>query len=198
MRGRPLVIAAAFVFAACNGDQPGTAGDAAMHDTLQMAPGQDVAVGVGTAADARTALLNAQGDTVGTATMRDMGQGVQISLVVQGLPPGEKGFHVHAVGSCEAPGFQSAGPHFAPQGRQHGFDNPAGPHAGDLRNLNVGADGTARQEFTNEMISLHEGPNSVFDADGTSLVIHAGPDDYRTDPSGNSGDRIACGVITRG
>jgi superoxide dismutase, Cu-Zn family len=197
MKARSLLVAATLALVACNGDQPGVAGDPTLTDTV--APGQaPVAVGVGTAADARTALLNAQGDTVGTATLREMGQGVQIALSVRGLPPGEKGFHVHQVGRCDPPAFESAGSHFAPQGREHGFENPAGPHAGDLRNIVVGSDGTAQQEFTAENVTLRDGPNSLFDADGTSLVIHAGPDDYRTDPSGNSGDRIACGVITRG
>ncbi len=197
MRGRPLVLMMTFALAGCNGDEPRVAGDTIPADTA-IGGQQQVAVGVGTAADARTALLNAQGDTVGTAVLRETGEGVQIALSVRGLPPGEKGFHVHQVGRCDAPTFESAGPHFAPQGRQHGFENPAGPHAGDLRNVNVGSDGTAQQEFTAENLTLADGPNSLFDADGTSLVIHAQPDDYRTDPSGNSGDRIACGVITRG
>gem|GEM_PF-3432890 len=162
MRGRPLIIAAAVAFAACNGDRPDPTRDVTTEvvtvpDTLLMAPAPDVVVGVGTAAEARTALLNARGDTVGRATMRDTEQGVQISISVRGMPPGEKGFHIHTVGSCVAPAFESAGPHFAPQGRQHGFENPAGPHAGDLRNLNVGADGFATQEFTNEHIIAARG-----------------------------------------
>lgn len=197
MKGRSLLVALILALVACNGDDARVEGDPAMTDTAT--PGAEpVAVGVGTAADARTALLNAQGDTVGTATLREVGQGVQIALSVRGLQPGEKGFHIHQVGRCDPPAFESAGPHFAPQGRQHGFENPAGPHAGDLRNVVVGSDGTAQQEFTAENVTLRDGPNSLFDSDGTSLVIHADADDYRTDPSGNSGDRIACGVITRG
>jgi Cu-Zn family superoxide dismutase len=196
MRGKGLIIAVAFLQAACNSDERGTP-DAAMTDTGAATAAGDVAVGVGTAADARTALLNAQGDTVGTAILREVGETVRISITVSGLAQGEKGIHLHQVGSCEPPTFESAGGHFTPQGRQHGFDNPAGPHAGDLRNLNVGADGTGQQELTADLVTLGDGPNSIFDADGTALVIHAGPDDYRTDPSGQSGDRIACGVIRR-
>jgi superoxide dismutase, Cu-Zn family len=181
---------------ACPGDrEPGTVGQTEAPPTAVVADQQPGAQ----AGEARAHLINAQGDTVGQATLHPAGEGVHIALTVQGLPPGEKGFHIHAVGSCDPPTFESAGPHFAPQGRQHGFENPQGPHGGDLRNVVIGADGSARQEFTNEMVTLAEGrPNSVFDADGTALVIHAGPDDYRTDPSGDSGDRIACGVVTRG
>jgi superoxide dismutase, Cu-Zn family len=195
MRGKGLTIAVAVLLAACNGDERATP-DAAMTDAETPAAG-DVATTGETAAEARTVLLNAQGDTVGTATLREVGETVRISVAVSGLPPGEKGIHIHQVGSCEPPSFESAGGHFAPQSRQHGFDNPAGPHAGDLRNLNVGADGTTRQELTTDLVTLRDGPNSLFDADGSALVIHAGPDDYRTDPSGQSGDRIACGVIRR-
>jgi superoxide dismutase, Cu-Zn family len=194
MRREALIITTAVLLTACNGDDRGTR-DAAGTD---VAAAPDVAAGPGAAVEARTTLLNAQGDTVGTAILREVGETVRISLNVSGLPPGEKGIHIHQVGRCDPPAFESAGGHFAPQGGQHGFDNPAGPHAGDLRNINVGADGTAQQELTTDLVTLRDGPNSVFDSDGTSLVIHAGPDDYRTDPSGQSGDRIACGVISRG
>jgi superoxide dismutase, Cu-Zn family len=194
MRRKGIIIATTVLLTACNGDDRGTR-DAR---TTDVAAAPDAAAGAGAAAEARTTLLNAQGDTVGTATLREMGETVRISISVSGLPPGEKGIHIHEVGRCDPPTFESAGGHFAPQGRQHGFDNPAGPHAGDLQNINVGADGTAQQELTTDLVTLREGPRSIFDADGTSLVIHAGPDDYRTDPSGQSGDRIACGVISRG
>jgi superoxide dismutase, Cu-Zn family len=201
MRGRPLVVAAALALTACNGDQDGRVGDAGLTDTVRTetvggTPGTGGATGM--QGEARAALLNAQGDTVGTATFREVGQGVQVAVSVRGLPPGEKGIHVHQVGRCDPPTFESAGGHFNPEGREHGFENPEGPHAGDLRNLTIGQDGTVQQELTLERATLREGANSLFDADGSALVIHAGPDDYRTDPSGNSGDRIACGVITRG
>jgi Cu-Zn family superoxide dismutase len=146
---------------------------------------------------ARAELRNASGQMVGTASLNQVGSAVRIVLEVRGLPPGPKGLHVHAVGTCDPPEFTTAGPHFNPSGRQHGALNPQGPHAGDLPNVVVGADGRGRLESTTEMVSVQAGPSSVFDADGSALVVHAAPDDFRTDPTGNSGGRIACGVITK-
>jgi Cu-Zn family superoxide dismutase len=122
---------------------------------------------------------------------------VRIVLEAQGLSPGAKGVHIHAVGKCDPPDFTTAGSHFNPAGRQHGALNPQGPHAGDLPNLTVGADGKGRLEASIELVTLLTGTNSVFDADGSAIVVHAAPDDFRTDPTGNSGARIACGVIGR-
>jgi superoxide dismutase, Cu-Zn family len=146
---------------------------------------------------ARAELRNAGGQVVGAATFTQVGNAVRVLLEVQGLPPGVKGLHVHAVGKCEGPDFASAGAHFNPQGRQHGALNPQGPHAGDLPAITVGADGKGRLESTTELLGLGGGASSVFDADGSALVVHAAPDDFRTDPTGNSGARIACGVIVR-
>lgn len=146
---------------------------------------------------ARAELRHAGGQPVGVATFTQVGRAVRVVLEAQGLPPGVKGVHVHAVGKCEAPGFTSAGDHFNPTGKQHGALNPAGPHAGDLPNITIGADGRGRLESTTELITLLGGSTSVFDGDGSALVVHAAPDDFRTDPTGNSGARIACGVITR-
>jgi superoxide dismutase, Cu-Zn family len=146
---------------------------------------------------ARTELRNATGQPVGTATLTQVGSVVRVVLEVQGLPRGAHGVHVHAVGKCEGPDFASAGGHFNPNGRQHGALNPQGAHAGDLPNLEVGADGKGRLESTTELMSLIGGSTSIFDADGSALVVHAAPDDFRTDPTGNSGARIACGVITK-
>jgi len=120
--------------------------------------------------------------------------GIEVRVQAAGLPAGHYGVHLHAVGRCEAPAFTSAGPHWNPTGRQHGSLNPAGHHLGDLPNLDVDAQGDGRLEFTIAGAST-SGADGIFDADGTSLVIHAAPDDYRTDPSGNSGARIACGVF---
>ena len=126
-----------------------------------------------------------------TGTARE----VEITLKVKGLKPGLHGVHLHAVGKCEPP-FTSAGPHFNPAGHKHGMEAAEGPHAGDMPNLHVPASGELVVEVANPMISLvKDQPNSVFDADGSALVVHAGPDDYKTDPAGNAGDRIACGVI---
>jgi Cu-Zn family superoxide dismutase len=142
-------------------------------------------------------IRNAGGQPVGTTTFTQVGGALRVVLEVQGLPPGAKAVHLHAVGRCEGPGFTSAGGHFNPHGRQHGALNPAGPHAGDLPNITIGADGKGRLESTTELMTLLSGPTSLFDTDGSALVIHAAPDDFRTDPTGNSGARIACGVITR-
>jgi Cu-Zn family superoxide dismutase len=121
-------------------------------------------------------------------------RGIEVRVQAAGLPPGHYGVHLHAVGRCEGPAFASAGPHWNPTGRQHGSLNPAGHHLGDLPNLDVDAQGAGRLEFAIAGAST-SGAEGVFDADGTSLVIHAAADDYRTDPSGNSGARIACGVL---
>jgi Cu-Zn family superoxide dismutase len=142
-------------------------------------------------------IKNAQGQAVGTATLTQAGPGVRILVEVRGLPPGEKGLHIHEVGTCEAPAFTSAGGHFNPGKRLHGLRNPAGPHAGDLPNILIEADGRGRLETTTDRLTLGAGPTSLFDADGSAVVVHAAPDDLQTDPTGNSGARIACGVIVR-
>jgi Cu-Zn family superoxide dismutase len=146
---------------------------------------------------ARAELRNPGGQPVGTASFTQVGPALRVVVEVQGLPPGVKAVHVHAVGRCEGPNFSSAGGHFNPMGRQHGALNPAGPHAGDLPNLTVGPDGRGRLESTTELMTLRSGSTSVFDGDGSALVVHGAPDDFRTDPTGNAGARIACGVITR-
>jgi superoxide dismutase, Cu-Zn family len=149
-------------------------------------------------AQAQTAmalLKDAGGKDVGQVQLRQTPHGVLLKLTLKGLPAGEHAFHVHAVGKCEPP-FTSAGPHFNATGHKHGMDAADGPHSGDMPNLYVPANGELVVEVANPMISLVRGqPGSVFDADGSSIVIHAGADDYKTDPAGNSGDRIACGVI---
>ena len=122
---------------------------------------------------------------------------MQVTGAFQGLPAGEHGIHIHAVGQCDPPDFTSAGGHFNPAGALHGLENPAGPHVGDLPNLIVGSDGTGDINALASGATLGGGPSSLFDADGSALVIHANPDDQVTDPAGNSGPRIACGVITR-
>jgi Cu-Zn family superoxide dismutase len=135
-------------------------------------------------------LRDASGRTFATATVIESG-GVRVRLEAAGLAPGTYGVHIHAVGRCDPPGFESAGPHWNPTGRQHGRLNSMGWHLGDLPNLTVGTNGAGEAEFTVTGTSL----NDLLDADGAALVVHAGPDDYRTDPSGNSGARLACGVI---
>ncbi|MDQ3388328.1 MAG: superoxide dismutase family protein [Gemmatimonadota bacterium] len=151
----------------------------------------------GTAAGAPVRLMNAQGQSVGSAVFTATTNGVRINVNVAGLPAGTHGIHVHEVGSCDAPEFTTAGGHLNPTTRQHGLENPQGPHAGDLPNLMVDSEGRGEAEFVNERMSLNPtAANSLFRSGGTSLVIHAQPDDQRTSPSGNSGARIACGVIS--
>ena len=139
---------------------------------------------------------DASGSVVGTATFAQVADGVQVSARFRGLPPGPHGIHVHAVGQCEPP-FASAGGHFNPAGHKHGLRNPEGPHAGDLPNLMVAADGTGSISALARGATLSAGQASLFDADGSALVIHANADDDVTDPAGNSGDRIACGVLAQ-
>lgn len=146
---------------------------------------------------AKADLLNAKGAPIGTATFSEKSNGVQLELKVSNLPPGLHGFHIHSVGRCEAPDFKSAGPHFNPEGKHHGWDNPQGHHLGDLQNLNVGPEGNANIKVLVPGVTLGKGPNSLFHKGGTSLVIHEKPDDGKTDPAGNAGARIACGVIIR-
>ena len=121
---------------------------------------------------------------------------VQVRIQASGLAPGEYGAHIHAVGRCEGPAFESAGPHWNPLARQHGSLNPEGPHLGDLTNLVVDSEGHGRVEFALPGGMLTGDDHPLFDADGASIVIHAAPDDYRTDPAGNSGARIACAALS--
>lgn len=144
----------------------------------------------------RAELKNANGEQVGVATLREMPGGVLISVDIQNLPPGAHAFHIHAVGNCEPP-FTSAGGHYNPVGKKHGLLNPEGPHAGDLPNIHVGSDGKVRFEVIAGQVTLGAGANSLLDGDGSALVVHEGVDDYLSDPAGNAGPRIACGVIVR-
>jgi Cu-Zn family superoxide dismutase len=148
--------------------------------------------------DATAELKDASGKSVGTARIAETSRGVRVVVDVKGLTEGPVGVHIHEVGSCEPPDFESAGAHFNPEGKQHGLQNPQGPHAGDLPNLKVAGKGEGQVQATNNRITLGEGSNSIFDADGSALVVHAKQDDQKTDPSGESGDRIACGVIEKG
>lgn len=145
---------------------------------------------------ATATLRQANGLPAGTAILTAAGEKVTLSLALAGLPAGQKGMHLHMVGRCDAPDFASAGGHLNPGGRQHGTANPSGSHLGDLPNVVIDSNGAAAMsaQLPGTRAELEA---ALFDADGTAIVVHAGPDDYRTDPSGNSGARIACGVLTR-
>lgn len=147
---------------------------------------------------ATATLMDSTGARVGVATFSVVDSGARLGVSVSGLTPGEHGIHIHEQGACTAPDFASAGGHLNPTGRQHGLENPAGPHAGDLPNLRVEADGSADTIFTisPDLIAGGEGP--LFHPGGTAVVVHAGQDDQHTDPSGGSGARVACGVVKRG
>ncbi|HEX8216480.1 MAG TPA: superoxide dismutase family protein, partial [Allosphingosinicella sp.] len=135
------------------------------------------------------------GRTVAAGSVTQTGDALRVRIDAAGLAAGVYGAHVHSAGRCAPPAFESAGPHWNPAGRQHGRDNPSGQHLGDLPNLLVGTDGRGSFEFTVPGSSLTSGSRRLLDSDGAAIVLHARPDDYRTDPSGNSGARIACGEI---
>ena len=194
MRG--LAAAAVLVMAACAGQDADdtAAGDAAVDSTPAVVEraGTTGAAGDTIAVD----FIDREGANAGGARLVRVDGGIEIAVRVTGLTLGEHGFHVHQVGECAAPGFESAGAHFSPEPKQHGLQNPQGPHAGDLPNLRADAGGVADTIFTVDRMAFG-GASSLTQPNGLALVVHADADDYRTDPSGNAGDRVACGVIPR-
>jgi Cu-Zn family superoxide dismutase len=148
------------------------------------------------AAKTKVELKDAQGKAVGDIILWDQGPGVALELKLHDLTPGEHAIHFHQVPKCEAPDYKSAGGHFNPEGKKHGFDSPDGHHAGDMKNFTVGADGKVTVRLENKEVTLKDGTHSLL-SNGAAIVVHAKADDYKTDPSGSSGDRVACGVITK-
>lgn len=140
---------------------------------------------------------DAEGKSLGTAELTETPHGVLLTVKLSGLPAGQHALHLHEVGQCAAPDFKSAGGHYNPGSASHGYKNPKGAHEGDLPNVHVGADGALNADAFAEGVTLNAGATSLFDEDGTAVVVHAGPDDYATDPAGDAGDRIACGVVEK-
>jgi len=139
----------------------------------------------------------ADGKPAGTVELKAAGDTVTVSGTLAGFPQGVHAIHLHTTGLCEGPDFKTAGGHLNPGMHQHGMDNPMGSHLGDMPNVDIAADGTGKFSTTLRGTRM-DVTNALFDADGTAVVVHAGPDDYKTDPAGNAGSRLACGVITKG
>ena len=182
---RPLLISVLLASAiACSTRRADTT-----NSTTSAAPQQATPVTVN--------LSGANGASVGTAMLSPDATGVRITLAVSGLSAGEHAIHVHQTAQCDGPAFTSAGGHFNPEQKQHGMSNPQGPHAGDMPNFTVDASGRSSATVVAPGVTLSDGPHSVFANGGTALVIHEKADDMKTDPAGNAGARIACGVIRK-
>ena len=196
MPSRHIALPVLILFtAACARGENAASDTGAVADTARTAsatssPAGGAASGAGTGASAE--MRDSAGKALGTITLAGQQGGISVQGHLTGLPAGEHGIHVHAVGQC-APPFESAGPHWNPAQKQHGTQNPRGPHMGDMPNVTAGQDGSVHVALTTSGGTL----DSLLDADGASVVVHATADDYKTDPSGNSGARIACGVVTR-
>lgn len=183
------------LLAACSKTDDAAAKDSAMASDSAASLTLDSTSTAASPAGVTAKVLDATGRELGVLTFVDAGAAISVDGTLRGLTPGSHGMHLHAVGRCDSPDFASAGAHWSPTPMQHGTTNQAGPHHGDLMNLTVGADSSAVVKMSTPAGSLR-GENPLLDADGAALVIHATGDDYKTNPSGNSGARIACGVVS--
>lgn len=189
-----VAVTTTLLIAACSKSGDAAAKDSAMaSDSAASLTLDSTSIAV-TSAGVTAKVLDGTGRELGVLTFADAGAAISIDGTLRGLPPGEHGMHLHAVGRCDGPDFASAGAHWSPTPMQHGSTNQAGPHHGDLLNLTVGADSSVVVKMSTPAGSLR-GENPLLDADGAAIVIHATADDYKTNPSGNSGARIACGVV---
>jgi Cu-Zn family superoxide dismutase len=146
---------------------------------------------------ANAVLMDPDGKEIGNVAISEVAQGLRIFTQADNLPPGVHAFHIHETGQCEPPDFESAGGHYNPTEKQHGWDNPEGHHAGDFANVHVQEGGKLAVEYFTNAVTLGEGQTTLFDEDGSAVVMHEGADDYQTDPAGAAGNRIACGVIAK-
>ena len=163
--------------------------------TMDEAPAaQGAGAATANVTTATAELKDKDGASKGRATAQAMGNGVHVTATLENVSPGTHAFHVHAVGTCTPPDFSSAGPHWNPENKQHGKENPAGAHKGDLPNVTIGADG--RGTVSSHIMGVTMA--GLLDADGAAVILHAGVDDYRSDPTGNAGGRMACGVFSAG
>lgn len=191
MRATLIITACALVVAGCGPKETTPVVDsAAAAESAKAAAANAAPAPMG----ATAAVMDAAGHELGSLSIADGSGGISVSGTLKGLAPGDHGIHIHMTGTCEGPAFTTAGGHWNPTTKMHGTDNPAGPHFGDMMNITVGADSTATVQLTSIGGTLHAA-DMLMDADGASIVVHAKADDYKTDPSGNSGDRIACGVV---
>ncbi|MFN4097874.1 MAG: superoxide dismutase family protein [Sphingomonas sp.] len=187
-------IAALMLTAACGGETTNTAAPDNVTAVVPVEGLVPVENGSAAAESATATLSKADGSAAGSAVATVTPEGLAVTVSVTGITPGEHGVHVHMTGKCDAPGFITAGGHWNPASTQHGLENPQGAHAGDMPNLTVADDGSGTLSFTLRSGTMAQ----LLDADGSAFVVHAGKDDQKTDPSGDSGDRIACGVFAAG
>jgi Cu-Zn family superoxide dismutase len=186
-------VVAAMLTACAAGDDDTS--DSALADSPAAATADSLS-GAGADPSVTATVRDASGRELGTVTLTDAAGGIMVAGTLSGLPPGEHGMHLHMVGRCDPPAFESAGEHWNPTGSQHGTENPQGPHFGDLPNVTAGTDSTATVQGMTPGGTLRGTTNMLLDADGAALIIHGSSDDRRTNPSGGSGAPVACGVIS--